>query len=208
VTALAEATAGGRFEQEAFALPRVARVEAGDDGPLTFAQERVWLIQQLTPQAVAYNFEAKLHFCGELRVALLERCLRELVERHSNMQRAKRWFRDCLDKRLPYNARKSAADHPACLGRLPEDVAALPAASVSGQALPPLERAVRNGQCRPLVGAARAQRCRGPLHARGSRLLYPRPREDDRRRPRRPPSARAQGGCPHTLRARLVARTY
>jgi amino acid adenylation domain-containing protein len=81
VAALADAIAGRRFE-DASAPPQVVRVEAGGHSPLTFAQERVWLIQELNPDSVAYNFEASFHFRGELETGLLERCLQELVERH------------------------------------------------------------------------------------------------------------------------------
>jgi amino acid adenylation domain-containing protein len=82
VAGFAEAIERSRFDEEDDAPPRVVRVEDGEDAPLTFAQERVWLIQQLDPGSVAYQFEAALRFRGELRVDLLEHCLHELVDRH------------------------------------------------------------------------------------------------------------------------------
>ncbi|MDX6669349.1 MAG: hypothetical protein QOK04_2729, partial [Solirubrobacteraceae bacterium] len=82
VARLAEVIENAHFADDADASPRVVRVESGEDPPLTFAQERAWLIQQLAPQSVAYQFEAALRFFGDLRVDVLERCLRTLVERH------------------------------------------------------------------------------------------------------------------------------
>jgi amino acid adenylation domain-containing protein len=50
--------------------------------PLTYSQERVWLIQQRHPDTVAYNFEAGIRFFGDLDTGILQRCLREVVNRH------------------------------------------------------------------------------------------------------------------------------
>lgn len=50
--------------------------------PLTFAQERAWFVQQLSPESVAYHFAATLTLDGELDVDALARSLEELVRRH------------------------------------------------------------------------------------------------------------------------------
>ncbi len=84
VADLAEAIAAGRFVEEVAAPPPVEPTPAqGNEFPLTFAQERVWLIQQIHPRSVAYHFEARLELHGALDAALLEACLSELVDRHA-----------------------------------------------------------------------------------------------------------------------------
>lgn len=50
--------------------------------PLTFSQERVWHLQQIAPQSVAYEFNVALHFEGSVSHTLLEQALNYLVERH------------------------------------------------------------------------------------------------------------------------------
>ncbi len=50
--------------------------------PLSFAQERVWFVQTLHPDAVAYHAAAVLTFEGHLDVTALERSLSEMVVRH------------------------------------------------------------------------------------------------------------------------------
>src|SRR5581483_3914288 len=53
------------------------------DLPLSFAQERVWMIQQLAPETIAYTAPAILHIEGELHIEVLERCFTELIARHA-----------------------------------------------------------------------------------------------------------------------------
>jgi amino acid adenylation domain-containing protein len=62
--------------------PKFGSEPRRDALPLTFAQERVLLLQRLHPEMVAYNFEAAIRFRGRLYAALLEKALTRLVERH------------------------------------------------------------------------------------------------------------------------------
>ncbi|HYO68075.1 MAG TPA: amino acid adenylation domain-containing protein, partial [Archangium sp.] len=50
--------------------------------PLSFAQQRLWFIEQLTPGGYAYNVPLAARLSGPLDVAVLERSLVELVRRH------------------------------------------------------------------------------------------------------------------------------
>ncbi|HEX6290904.1 MAG TPA: amino acid adenylation domain-containing protein, partial [Herpetosiphonaceae bacterium] len=50
--------------------------------PLTFAQEQVWLLQQLTPTNQSYSAQSTLRFRGALDVAVLRQSLNALVARH------------------------------------------------------------------------------------------------------------------------------
>ena len=50
--------------------------------PLSFAQERLWLFQQLEPDSCVYNMPSRVHIRGPLDVGALRRSLRALVERH------------------------------------------------------------------------------------------------------------------------------
>ena len=50
--------------------------------PLSFAQQRLWFIDQLEPGQTVYTIPAALRLQGQLQVELLHRCLNEIVGRH------------------------------------------------------------------------------------------------------------------------------
>ncbi|WP_341528319.1 amino acid adenylation domain-containing protein [Nostoc sp. UHCC 0302] len=50
--------------------------------PASFAQERVYFIQEVAPESTAYQAQVTLRFTGKLNVAALEQCLSEIVRRH------------------------------------------------------------------------------------------------------------------------------
>ncbi|MEH2348456.1 MAG: amino acid adenylation domain-containing protein [Nostoc sp.] len=50
--------------------------------PASFAQERVYFIQEVAPETTAYQAQVTLRFTGKLDVAALQQCLSEIVRRH------------------------------------------------------------------------------------------------------------------------------
>jgi alpha-ketoglutarate-dependent taurine dioxygenase/acyl carrier protein len=50
--------------------------------PLSFAQERLWLVDRLEPNNTAYNMPAALRLVGSLNIAALEQSFNEIVRRH------------------------------------------------------------------------------------------------------------------------------
>ena len=50
--------------------------------PLSFAQERLWFLNQLAPENIAYNIHVALRFTGKLDVDALGQSLNEIVRRH------------------------------------------------------------------------------------------------------------------------------
>jgi len=83
-------TAAGLAAQVEAALRAGAGVEDGPIGrvsregalPLSFAQQRLWFLDQLEPGSAAYNMPAAVRLRGELDVPALERTLSEVVRRH------------------------------------------------------------------------------------------------------------------------------
>ncbi|MBV9789291.1 MAG: AMP-binding protein, partial [Chloroflexi bacterium] len=61
-------------------IPRRANADAP---PLSFAQERLWFIEQLTPGSPAYTIPLALRLVGPLDLAALERSLNTIVSRHA-----------------------------------------------------------------------------------------------------------------------------
>jgi amino acid adenylation domain-containing protein len=54
--------------------------------PMSFAQRRLWFLEQLTPNTAAYNLTRSNRFHGSPDALLLERCLREIVRRHETLR--------------------------------------------------------------------------------------------------------------------------
>ena len=60
----------------------IPRRETSDPPPLSFAQQRLWFLQQLDPQSAAYNIPRAVRLGGPLNVSALRRSLSEVVRRH------------------------------------------------------------------------------------------------------------------------------
>ena len=69
-------------EEPSLPLPSIQPISRDGDLPLSFSQERVWFIQQLHPESMAYNFQSALRFKGRLDVGALEQSISEIVLRH------------------------------------------------------------------------------------------------------------------------------
>ena len=64
-------------------LPRISRDK---DLPLSFAQQRLWFLDQLEPGSTVYNVPGALRIEGPLGVEVLERCFNEIVRRHEALR--------------------------------------------------------------------------------------------------------------------------
>ena len=60
----------------------VRQVERPEELPLSFAQQRLWFIDQLEPGSAAYNVPAAVRLSGDLNLSALEQTLTEVVRRH------------------------------------------------------------------------------------------------------------------------------
>ncbi|MCY1022294.1 non-ribosomal peptide synthetase [Pyxidicoccus sp. MSG2] len=80
IAALVEHVAGGATSAgQDGEIPQ----RAGDEpAPLSFVQQQLWLLHQLAPHGAAYNLPAVLRLRGALDVAVLQRSLEALVQRH------------------------------------------------------------------------------------------------------------------------------
>ncbi|MEP7339286.1 MAG: amino acid adenylation domain-containing protein [Acidobacteriota bacterium] len=64
-------------------LSPIVRVERDSNSiPLSFAQERLWFLNQLEPESPFYNCPAAIRLTGQLDVSALEHALSEIVSRH------------------------------------------------------------------------------------------------------------------------------
>ena len=70
------------------ALPPLVSAGRGQRLPLSFAQERLWFLDQLEPEGAAYNMAGAVRLDGALDVAALERSFGEIVRRHEVLRTA------------------------------------------------------------------------------------------------------------------------
>ena len=62
--------------------PPLTRVQRDDSLPASFAQERLWFLDQLEPGHASYNIPAAVSLLGRLDVSALGQALSEVVRRH------------------------------------------------------------------------------------------------------------------------------
>jgi len=82
VASLAESIDVARRAGQSLQVPAIQPVPRDGELPLSFAQQRLWFIDQLAPGNPAYNFPAAVQLRGPLNVAALQHSLNELVQRH------------------------------------------------------------------------------------------------------------------------------
>ncbi|MEU9247637.1 amino acid adenylation domain-containing protein, partial [Streptomyces sp. NPDC048385] len=71
-----------RLGRSAPPLPPVARVPRDRPLPLSFPQERIWFLEQLSPGNLAYNAQATIRLRGPLDASVLRDTITEVVRRH------------------------------------------------------------------------------------------------------------------------------
>lgn len=67
-------------------LPPIVPVDRDREIPLSFAQERLWFLDQMEQQSAAYNAATAVRLIGELNIKALEKSLAEIVNRHEALR--------------------------------------------------------------------------------------------------------------------------
>jgi len=75
-----------RKRRESSAVPVLRRIEHRDGIPLSFAQQRFWLIHELDPKSYLYNVPRVVRLSGNLDRAALESSLNEIIRRHEALR--------------------------------------------------------------------------------------------------------------------------
>ncbi|MEG4248120.1 amino acid adenylation domain-containing protein [Microcoleus sp. Pol10D4] len=66
--------------------PPIKRASRQEELPLSFAQQRLWFLDQLQPGNPAYNIPAAVRLKGALNVAVLEQTFQEIIKRHEALR--------------------------------------------------------------------------------------------------------------------------
>ncbi|MDZ7401244.1 MAG: amino acid adenylation domain-containing protein [candidate division KSB1 bacterium] len=79
IAACVEAT---RLAQQGLSAPPMTSVPRDQDLPLSFAQLRLWFLDQLAPGQALYTIPTALRLRGKLNIRALEQSINELIRRH------------------------------------------------------------------------------------------------------------------------------
>ncbi|APR77523.1 Malonyl CoA-acyl carrier protein transacylase [Minicystis rosea] len=82
IAELGERIEAWRREGGALVAPPIERARRAGPLPLSFAQERLWLLDRLEPNRSVYNVLGAVRLSGPLDVEVLSRALAEVVHRH------------------------------------------------------------------------------------------------------------------------------
>jgi amino acid adenylation domain-containing protein len=82
VAAMAESLEALVKEGKGVQSPAIVRVSREQELPLSFAQQRLWFIDQLEPNSSGYNSTSAVRLAGTLDLAALRRTFNEIVRRH------------------------------------------------------------------------------------------------------------------------------
>ncbi len=73
-------------KSERLRIPPIEHILRGGDLPLSFAQQRLWFLDQLEPGKSTYNIPAAIRLTGSLNIVALEQSLNETVRRHETLR--------------------------------------------------------------------------------------------------------------------------
>ena len=71
---------------DASKVSTIPRRKQADSYPLSFAQQRLWVLYQLDPSNPSYNMPIAIRLNGSLNVTALERSLGEIMRRHESLR--------------------------------------------------------------------------------------------------------------------------
>jgi len=75
-----------RLAGKGFEAPAIKPISRDQELPLSFAQKRLWFLDQLEPNSSFYNLPTAMRLKGELNVEALEKSINEIIRRHETLR--------------------------------------------------------------------------------------------------------------------------
>jgi len=75
-----------RLTAKGIPVPPLVPVSREEELPLSFAQQRLWFLDQLEPDSAFYNIPTALRLMGSLNFDALERGVQEIIRRHESLR--------------------------------------------------------------------------------------------------------------------------
>lgn len=86
VAQLAERIAIKRRQLQEEDIPEFKRIPREGELPLSFAQQRLWFLDQLEPDSASYNIPLALRLHGRLDIGLFEQSIQKIIRRHETLR--------------------------------------------------------------------------------------------------------------------------
>jgi amino acid adenylation domain-containing protein/non-ribosomal peptide synthase protein (TIGR01720 family) len=86
IAKLSEYVELARSTEQDRTIPPLVAVTKRENLPLSFAQQRLWFLDQFEPLSAAYNIPTALRLQGVLQLDILERSLQQIVQRHEALR--------------------------------------------------------------------------------------------------------------------------
>ena len=78
----------GKEAVQAEQSKRIPRRSQQNSAPLSFAQQRLWFLDRLSPENPAYNLPVAVRLQGQLNLSAVQQTLNEIVRRHEVLRTA------------------------------------------------------------------------------------------------------------------------
>ncbi|MBD2690475.1 non-ribosomal peptide synthetase [Anabaena catenula] len=88
VADLATAVEAIKQAEDSLLAPPIVPVSRENHLPLSFAQQRLWFLEQLQTNNAAYNITSAVRVLGDLNITALEASLNEIIKRHEALRTA------------------------------------------------------------------------------------------------------------------------
>jgi len=75
-----------RKKEAGITAPPIEKIPRDQNLPISFAQQRLWFLDQLAPGSASYNIPTAMRLRGKLNVKALEKSLQEIVRRHESLR--------------------------------------------------------------------------------------------------------------------------
>ncbi|MFD2168564.1 non-ribosomal peptide synthase/polyketide synthase [Tumebacillus lipolyticus] len=86
VVELAAAAERLQNDRQSLSAPPIKQINRDGHLPLSFAQQRLWIVEHLTPGTSIYNMPFAVRLQGQLNSAALKRTLDEIISRHETLR--------------------------------------------------------------------------------------------------------------------------
>ncbi len=86
VAGLASVIEKSESVMQSIAIPPIIKSSRDQKIPLSFAQQRLWFLNQLEPNSALYNVSSAVRLSGQLNEAALRQSLSEIVSRHESLR--------------------------------------------------------------------------------------------------------------------------
>ena len=86
IAGLAKAVEKEKLAQRGIKLPEIRKIPREGKLPLSFAQQRLWFLEQLEPGTPFYNIPETYRISGDLNTDALEKAINKVIERHETLR--------------------------------------------------------------------------------------------------------------------------